>query len=87
MAKYLQIPANRVNQLTVKFNSWFAIEPIETGDGRWVIPVRALKEMRDTILPIMKEAVDRDKLIAARDYLDARTVLDESEITWKESEI
>jgi hypothetical protein len=87
MAKYLQIPANRVNQLTVKFNSWFAIQPIETGDGRWVIPVYALKQMRDAILPILKKTVDRDKLITARDYLEARTILDDSEITWKENEI
>ncbi len=87
MAKYLQIPANRVSQLTVKFNSWFAIQPIETDDGRWVIPVYALKQMRDAILPILKEQVDRDKLIVARDYLEARTVLDDSEITWKENEI
>jgi len=87
MAKYLQIPANRVTQLTVKFNSWFAIEPIETDDGRWVIPVKALKDMRDDILPILKETASRDKLITARDYLEARPVLDESEITWKENEM
>lgn len=83
MAKYLQISAAHVSQLTVKFNKWFMIQPIETGDSRWVIPVRALKEMREAVLPVLKDTINRNKLIQARNYLEAMAVLDEVDITWK----
>ena len=87
MANYLEIPSQHVDQVKQKFTNWFAIEPIETADNRWVIPVQALKAMRDEILPILKDQINIDKLIAARDYLENRTVLNDSVITWKEWDI
>ncbi len=88
MANYLQIPVNKVSSFRmVKFIEWFAVDATETGDGRWVIPVKALKDMRDDILPILENQVNRDKLIVARDYLEARTVLNGNDITWKEPEL
>jgi hypothetical protein len=87
MAKYLEIPEGHVEQATERLVNWFAIQPIETGDGRWVVPVKAVKQLRDELIPKYKKSLSlRTRLIKARDYLERRTVLDESEIVWKEYE-
>jgi hypothetical protein len=87
MDEYVIIPNNRILHLTLRFSSWSGIRPVETADGRHVIPLRAIEHLENEVLPTLEVQFDIDTLNTARATLESydREIYDN--IVWIEYDL